>query len=401
LKRARLTQVIIYTILLSLAVAPAFALGEDNRNILLIAVMGLSPIIIIALDHLYKLDIWLILLMASLALAPLLHHPESMRWSTVLYSWMFCFTFMAYNRLLHTGFFTFHQFINLLRVLILAYFTTLLIQQFCVVTGLPVFNLRNYNPVEPWKLNSLSAEPSHSGRIVGLLFFCFISAKEICLQRGYILKIDSKKDKWIWFAFLYTMTTMGSATAILFIFIVFLKFIKRKNILPLAVLSLVLVLILGNIEIPAIDRTIKTTEAVITFDTEKVIVADHSASFRIVPVMVLITFVELFTLNGLLGNGIDSVSSFLYQYIPGGGDAVSGGGFLQVWYEYGFLAFLFLLLFTLKATVYNGQLINLVFWFFLVFSYGINNQIVWLCLILLHTNNHFIFKNRLKYAINT
>lgn len=376
-------------IIISLAVAPSFALGDDNRNLFLIGVMALSPLILFFLKGFHKLDIWLILLMASLALAPLLHHPETMRWSTVLYSWMFCLTFMAYNRLLQQNVFSAHQFYKLLKILIVAYFLTLLIQQFCVLTGLPIFNLSNYNLAEPWKLNSLSAEPSHSGRIVGLLFFCFISMKEILLARSYNFKKDVREDKWIWLAFLWTMITMGSATALLFIFIVLLKFIQRKNIIPLIAFGVIFLIVLANIDVPAVDRAIKTFEATVTFDMNKVIEADHSASFRIVPTMVLVTMVELFSLNGLLGHGIDSVSSFLYQYIPGGGDNVSGGGFLQIWYEYGFFAFLFLLIFSLKATIYKGQLINLVFWFMLIFVNGINSQIVWLCIILLFTNNYF------------
>lgn len=393
LKTIKINRFFLYLIITSLAVAPAFVLGDDNRNLLLIGVMVLSPFVIFAFKGFYNQDVWLILLMICLALAPLLYHPETMRWGTVLYSWMFCLTFMAYNRLLHNNVFSAYQFYKLLKFLIIAYFVTLLIQQFCVLTGLPIFNVSNYSLQEPWKLNSLSAEPSHSGRIVGLLFFCFISTKEILLKRSYSLKKDARADKWIWIAFLWTMLTMGSATAFLFIFIVSLKFIQRKNIITLIALVLIFFIILANNEVPSIDRAIKIIEATFSLDINKVIAVDHSASFRIVPIMVLITMIEIFSLDGLLGHGIDSVSLFLYQYIPGGADKVSGGGFLFVWYEYGFLSFIFLLIFSLKATIYKGQLINLVFWFFLVFIYGINNQIIWLCIILLFTNNYFSKKS--------
>ena len=398
LKSTQIQINLIYLIIISLAVAPAFALGDGNRNLSLIGVMGLTPIVIFAFSDFYKLDIWLILLMVSLALAPLLNHPETMRWSTVLYSWMFCLSFMAYNRLLYTNVFSVIHFYKLLKFLILAYFITLLIQQFCVLTGMPVFNLSNYNIKEPWKLNSLSAEPSHSGRILALLFYCFISIKEILLNRSYNLKKDAEKDKWVWLGFLWTMITMGSATAFVFILIVFLKFIQRKNIIPLVAVSLLAIVILGNSEIDTIDRLTNTIQATLTLDPDKVIAADHSASFRIVPTMVLITMVEIFSFNGLLGHGVDTVSLFLYQYIPGGGKNVSGGGFLHIWYEYGFLSFVFLLVFSLKSTIYKDQLINLVFWFMLIFVNGINSQIVWLCIILLFTNNYFSKNINLKNA---
>lgn len=390
----RINRFFIYLIIISLAVSPAFALGKGNRNLLLIGVMSLTPIIIIVFKKIYKLDIWLFLIMGSLALAPILNHPETMRWSTVLYSWMFCLTFIAYNRLLFKNVFSIINFHNLLKYLILAYFITLLIQQFCVLTGLPIFNISNYSLPEPWKLNSLASEPSHSGRIVGLLFYCFITSKEIILQRVYSLKKDAKTDGWIWLAFLWTMVTMGSATAFLFLLIVSLKFIQKKNIVPIIVLLLIFTFIASRFEIKAIDRAIAVFEATLTLDPNNVISADHSASFRIVPTLVLITMVDVLSMDGLFGHGVDSVSNFLYLYIPGGGEEVSGGGFFLVWYEYGFIPFILLMIFSLKATLYKGQIVNIVFWFFLVFIYGINNQIIWLCMVLLYTNNIFLKKSK-------
>jgi hypothetical protein len=212
------------------------------------------------------------------------------------------------------------------------------------------------------------------------------------LDRKYNLSIDFKKDQWIWFAFLWTMLTMGSTTALLFVLIVFLKFFQLKNFTSLLAFSVIIITILLSNETSSIDRFVNTTKAVVTLDADKVIAADHSASFRIVPMMVLSQKVGISSLDDVLGHGVDTVGKFLYKYLPGGGDNISGGGFFYIWYEYGFLAFFFLLLFTFKATVYKGQLINIVFWFFLVFSYGINNQIIWLCVVLLFTNNYFLSK---------
>lgn len=152
-----------------MATAPAFALGEGDRNLLLIWVMGVSPLIVIARFRFDKNDVLSLLFLASIIIFPLIFHPESMRWSTVLYSWMFGLTFIAYKQLLQLNYFTIEPYLKLLKALLLAYFAVLLIQQFCVLTGLPVFNVSNYSPAEPWKLNSLAAEPSHSARIVALL----------------------------------------------------------------------------------------------------------------------------------------------------------------------------------------------------------------------------------------
>jgi len=380
--------------IISLAIAPAFALGDDNRNLLLIGVMFLSPIILLAYNQYQKLDVWILLAAASLALGPVLLHPESLRWSTILYSWMFFLTFMAYNRLLHANFFSAFHFYKLIRFLIFAYFLVLLVQQFCVLTGLPIFNLSNYNPAEPWKLNSLSSEPSHSARIMGLLMFCYLSMSEIKFKRKYSVSEDLWNDKWVWLAFFWTMITMGSSTAFLFIPIILLKVISKKNIFPLLVLLIVLFILFDQVGFTSIDRTFAFFKATLTLNTEKIIEADHSASFRVVPFLTLLSFLNFSDLNGILGHGVDTVSTFMYKYMPGGGDKVTGGGFFLIWYEYGFLSFILLLISSLKISINRRDYFTYVFWFLLVFLSGLNSQIVWLCMVLLFTIT--FYKNKFK-----
>ena len=124
----KISSWLITIILISIAVSPAFALGEGNRNLLLIGVMGVSPIIVITYFRIYRSDIWLLLFMLTIVVNPLVNHPESMRWSTVLYSMMFCLTFMAYNRLLTMDTLSIEHYYKLLRYLMYAYFIVLLIQ---------------------------------------------------------------------------------------------------------------------------------------------------------------------------------------------------------------------------------------------------------------------------------
>ena len=67
-----------------------------------------------------------------------------MRWSTVLYTCMFSLTFMAYTRLLTISKLTAFKFMKILRALIIAYFAVLIIQQMCVLLGLPIFTSNLY-----------------------------------------------------------------------------------------------------------------------------------------------------------------------------------------------------------------------------------------------------------------
>ena len=380
---------LLYVILISLAVSPAFALGAGNRNLMLIGLMAISPLILIRYGKLYRFNTWLLVFMASIILIPFINQPESMRWTTVLYSIMFCLTFLAYSELLRKGVFTPINYLKLLKYLILAYFIVLLIQQFCVLLGLPIFNISNYDGGKPWKLNSLSAEPSHSARIVALLMYSYVVIKELLLNRTYNLKKDLKHDKWVWFAFIWTMITMGSGTAFLFLPLVLLKFLKAKNILPLALISVAVFALMTILGVDAFERTFKVINATITFDIETILRADHSAAIRIVPFLVLIPMLNITTVNGLLGHGIDYVGTFLSDYIYGIEKGASGGGLLQMWMEYGFIVFIIYLIFTLKSTFNKNDFISLIFWFLLVFLYNINSQIIWLCIVLLFTNKQF------------
>lgn len=304
-------------IIISLAIAPAFALGEGNRNLLLIGVMAFSPLIVLKFHKLYKDDIWLYLFMISIVAIPPLVHPESLRWSTIFYSLMFATTFLAYKQILHRNKFTPQQYLHLLKYLIYAYFIVLVIQQICVLTGFPIFNISNYNPMEPWKLNSLAAEPSHSGRIVALLMYCYIVMKELITNKKYNFSSNIREDKWIWISFLWTMITMGSSTAFLFMGIVLMKFMRIRNFLSFIMLLSLILFIVNYVGIHSFDRTIKFMSAVVTLDTDKIIETDLSAAQRIVPLILIPKLIDMHSVNGWFGYGIDYVSTFLYKYIPG------------------------------------------------------------------------------------
>lgn len=384
---------ILIIILIALAVSPAFALGEGSRNLLLIGVMSLSPIIILNYGRFDRINTWLALFVASIILFPLIFHPESIRWSTVFYSVMFCLTFMAYQELLKRSYFTLKNYQNLLKYLILAYFVVLLIQQFCVLTGLPVFNLSFYNQLEPWKLNSLAAEPSHSARIVALLMYSYINVAELGMKRKYNFQLDLEKDKWVWIAFLWTMVTMISSTAFLFIPIVLLKFVRVRNLAPLFVIFGITLFLVETMEISAFDRTYETALATLTLDEAKIIEADHSASFRIVPVIVLAKMINLESIDFWFGYGIDYINTFMFNYLPGGGEIVRGGGMLEVLTEYGFLSFLLFVIFSLEVCIDRRNIIiSVIFWFMLVLLNGLNHQISWLAIVLLYTNKSIIKK---------
>ena len=376
-------------IVIALATSPAFALGQANKNLLLIGVMSISPMLIIFFNNFQKSDIWIIILVVLVLIIPNINHPTTMRWSTVLYMCMFCFTFMAYTRLLSKSKLAPLDFMKILRVLIIAYAVVLIIQQICVLFGLPIFNVSGYSISNPWKLNALSSEPSHTSRIVAFLMYCYIIVKELVLKRPYSLKKDAANDKWLWISFFWTMTTIGASTSFLFLPLVLLKFIRLKDLLPLVFLITTIFGISIYFGVTAFERAFNVFIAVLSLNPEIITNADHSASIRIVPILVLIPLLNITTLDGLFGHGIDYVGSILYLMVPGIEKGMPGGGLMQLWLDYGFIIFLVFTFGSIYFTFSKRNKLSIFFWFLLVFMYGVNNQILWLFIIFMYTVNFF------------
>jgi len=379
----------IYTIylvlcLILLATSPAILLGDGNRNLALIAFMFISPLFLRLRG--FNFDLLLLLGFAfSIIIFPALIHRLETRWSTVLYSLMFCILFLSYHSLLWRGHLRIAVFLKVVRYLIIAYALTLFIQQLCVLFGLPILNVSNYDPGEPWKLNSLSAEPSHSARILGVLMLVYVVGKNIISRSDDVFAIRNKSDRVIWLCFLWSMLTMGSATAVIMIAIVLLSFFNRLSFKNYIVALLLLMFAIAIIPANLLGRVIDLSTAVLLIDYSAVLDADHSGGMRIAPMLVLTSYVELFSAKGLFGHGVDSVSSFLSNYIWGVDEGATGGGLLALWYEYGFIAFLFFVAFTMRATLALKSPANFIVWFLLIFLAGVNNQMVWLAIILFYT----------------
>ena len=345
-----------------------------------------------------SIDAFLLILFAfSIIVFPAILFPETTRWSTIFYSLMFCFLFISYDSMLRRGYIALQVFLNILRYLIIAYTLVLIIQQICVFFGLPIFNISNYDPSNPWKLNSLAAEPSHSARIVGLLMLAYILGTRLAHQVGIVVSVTKKQVALTWLCFFWTMTTMLSSTALIMIGLNLLIY-GQKDRVRNSVLGLVFgcgALFLLPDEL--IERVFNLALAFLTFDHSEVLQADHSGAMRLAPMLVLVDKVEFFSLEGLFGNGVDSVSFFMSDYIYGVREGVTGGGLLMLWYEYGLITFLLFSFFTLKTTTAMKSPVNFLIWFLLIFIAGVNNQMVWLTIILLHTLN--VYRKRPELTV--
>ena len=387
---------IIVLFFIALSTSPAIFLGDGNRNLLLISVLFLFPLLLIKFLKIDRIDLLPLSMLLIMLIAPYFTNYESYRLSTILYSMLFILIFITYKQLLFNADFSIHNYIDLIKFILFSYFVVLLIQQFCVLTGLPIFNVSSYSSSSPWKLNSLSAEPSHTARIVPILMFSYIVAKEIILNRKYSFDKDFKDDRYLWIAFLWIVFTSGSATAHLFFVLIFFKFLSLKNIINLSILILLFIGLINLLDITSFQRTINFTMAVLTLDINTMMEVDHSASLRVVPFILLLDLVDVSTFEGWFGHGIDYVSTFMSDLIPGVPDGMAGGALLLTWMEYGFLVFILFIIYTFLSVFNKKDLLTIVFWFLLIFLGGINSQMTWLAIVLLYTNTYYLKIKRNK-----
>ncbi len=383
---------ILIVYIIALCVSPTFALGEGNRNLLLIGLMGTAPMVLFYKPQILpKIDISCTLICLALISFPLLVHPETMRWSTVLYSCMFFLLFTAIVRLLTWVDFTLHQYVNLLRWLIYAFAVVLIVQQICVLTGMPIFNVSNYDLLEPWKLNSLTSEPSHTARLMTILMYSFLWMQRL-EHDGEKLnwKASYREDKWVWRAFLWVMLTMMSGTAMLMLCILLLSYLNGKYIINIVIGITVVIVISNKIEFKPVQRFMNFGEAALSMDKNRMSTVDHSASMRVVPFLICAEQVDLNTVEGWCGKGIDYGTRTLHKSIRGVKKGYTAGGFALVALEYGFIVFTMLTIFTF-IFCYNprDKVVSIILWFLCCFSLGVNTQIGWSLIILSYINKYF------------
>jgi hypothetical protein len=385
--------------LIFLSTAPAILLGEGDRNLGLIVLMLVSPLFMFIYFVRSNVSFESLLLMGFVfsIIFFQLQFNINIRWSTIFYTLMFSMLFICYDRWLSSGYLSIITFSNLIYFLIIAYTAVLLIQQFCVIFGFPIFNLSNYDPNTPWKLNALSPEPSHSARIVGLLMVTYVIVTRLVIKIGKEVRISHHKLALVWCSFFWTMITMVSATSVIMIVLVVLAYavkVQFRNYLIAIVMLCISLFLMPEI---LIERSFGILSAISSLDYETVLNSDHSAGVRLAPILILLDKVEIFSFKGLFGHGIDSVSFFMSKYIWGVPKDFSGGGMFSVWYEYGFISFILFILFTLKATDAITSLVNFLVWVIMIFIGGINTQMLWLTVFLLYTLK--FYSNSSRFSI--
>lgn len=271
-------------------------------------------------------------------------HPESFRWSTILFRAMFIYSFVTFYHLVYVArCFTIDSFLSIVKGLIFAYTICLLLQQVCIIVGLRVFPLFNLCQFLDRGLggNSLSYEPSSFGRFMAVLYYAYLKCNEYKSGVALTLRDCFKEHKIITYSVLYCIFTMGSGTAFISLALVSLYFLKGWHMLLSLPIFIGVFMIMDYMELEQFKRASSAAEATMTLNRRKVEQADGSAATRIKPMLNTLT-IDLSKEESWFGAGIDSAKKLnIYS------DKLMIGEIN----DYGFIAYLLGLLFVFSCAI--------------------------------------------------
>ena len=274
----------IYLVMMCVQFVAIEGYGVSNVKV---ALMALAPLLLIfKVPYMTKATVWCSLYMVVVLFCA--YQQEYVRFSTIGYLGMFLITYIVYYNLLYKKHaFSLMYFIRLLRFMILAYAICLLAQQAFILIGIrnfPLINLYNQYYLSIDKLPTWNLEPSHTARVLGVLYYAYLKCCEIVEEEKLSLKrVFEVPHRWITIGFLYTMITMGSGTAFISLMILAMYFLKRKALWYVVPIFIGLYFTLPLMNIKQLDRAVNVINATLTLDAEEVKRVDGSAASRVVP----------------------------------------------------------------------------------------------------------------------
>lgn len=388
----RLFFLILFSLSTSLAM---FTSPVDNRNFFLIGMMYLGPaIVLLSGQFLRKVDLPILGIIVLIFSTQLFFNSRSFRVSTVLFSCMFFIYFMAALRVFNASAMRYMQLIRILKWLVIAYAACLVVQQLCFVIGLPVPNQIMSGELGE-RFNALAAEPSHTVRYVGVLFYSYLIICDRQAGRSIGLFESLREHKIVWLCAMYVLIGSLSGTGMVILLLIVSKYLSTKNIAVISVLAVSAFIVGLNSDFTPLRRSTVFLKAVSTGNYEEMIRADHSASIRVVPTLMCLHHINPFSLRGWVGEGIDSVGGWMKM---AGLKKGSGGGAMAKYaVEYGLLVALLFLCFSFWCCFDpRHKLPTIGLWVMCVVLIGVNTQIGWLCILMLFIDKRYRVNNENK-----
>lgn len=323
--------------IIAVSTSPAITQGPEFKNFGLMALMTLSPLLLLLKPCrilIPRLDI-VAGLYALLAIAmPLIFHPDTLRFSTLLLTAASSLWYMATARTARASGMSGDDFRLILRIIVYLYFGVLLVQQLCVVAGWPVFNA-GMAYANPYKLNALMSEPSYSSFILSVIMFYHALSTAHSVPRSGILG-SIRRYPLLWFGYCWVMFTTDNASSMIFWPLAILPLLTRKNILPVvgtvASVTFILAVTTPFIESTHTKRIVRVTKAIVKANPDSIIAADESIAFRVVPSIYGASRASVTTPDDWIGHGVDADKR---DFPPRPTVEEGFAGMFHTWHNYG------------------------------------------------------------------
>lgn len=228
-------------------------------------------------------------------------------WNRIGYRAMYVCMFILVTSILCEGCISPSLLKRLLMTLLLLYGIVMILQHILFLVGIRQFPLLNYSATITmtgvFKVNGLASEPSHAARIMTVMYWGIIKLTEMERENKLTFKELIQELPYCSALFFLSMVTMGSATAMIGILLIF-TYCLNKNIgvFLMAIVGFILLMSIDidNIQIQRIQKVFFSIFSDDVGDTLKN--SEGSGAVRILPI--INTFkMDLSSLETWIGQG--------------------------------------------------------------------------------------------------
>ncbi len=297
-----------YIILMSVQI---IGLEGETVSLVKVAAMMMAPFLIVLMK--LKINDYRPILLTGLYLSMMviccLVSGQGISWPRIGYRAMFVMMFLCVYYIVYNGDINLQFVSKLLKILLIAYCVTYAVQHVLYLCGITETHLFNYyfqpNKYGIFKANGLSLEASHSGRIMPILYWGILKLSEIESGRPIGIIQSWKQFPVISALFWLTITTIGSAMAVIGGILILVYLFRCNKVLMLCGIALFVVLMNIEIDNSQFRRVQVVVNSVLTeAPKDTLIEKELSGATRIVPMMNMLS-IDLSDRATWIGSGND------------------------------------------------------------------------------------------------
>lgn len=393
LSRLEHAIVAIYIVLMATQIV---ALEGFSISPLKVIAMLLAPLIILALGYIKWVSDALIyggILLLTMTICAICSS-HLVAWNRIGYRAMYVMMFICIYYIIYEGHINLDFIKKVIKALIVAYGIIFIIQHISFLAGLreiPMLNFYGSLTLKGvFKPNGLAIEASHAARILTALYWGFLKLTEI--EKGHPIQF---KESWKNYSlttslFWFSMIAMGSATAMIGIFLILLYFFKKNAWIILV--SLIVFLLIMNVDID--NLTIKRIQVVFNslFSDDignSLKKGEGSGAVRIIPIVNTVTNLDLFSWKSWIGQG--SVQNLNVDFVK---RMFSESRYVGDVTDFGLFTYLVSLFFVYRCCIRRFfSMESLLFLFLATFSVG-SVYYTWLMLIIFCIVKYYTFTHQ-------